>query len=107
MLQSRYIGKILANHISAKGLTSTDVPTLIQHKLLNKINRKIWNDAYFEEYDGPQDLPAWTTITEEQYQRIKHKVGRLLPTMAISTLKYDENGQPKRAKYRIVVLGNL
>ena len=27
--------------------------------------------------------------------------------MAVSTLKYDENGKPKRAKYRIVVLGNL
>eukprot|EP00957_Ditylum_brightwellii_P117834 8989360-Ditylum_brightwellii.AAC.1 len=27
--------------------------------------------------------------------------------MALATLKYDENGMPKRAKYRIVVLGNL
>ena len=27
--------------------------------------------------------------------------------MAISTIKYDENGRPKRAKYRIVALGNL
>jgi hypothetical protein len=27
--------------------------------------------------------------------------------MAISTIRYDENNRPKRAKYRIVVLGNL
>ena len=27
--------------------------------------------------------------------------------MAISTIKFDENGEPKRAKYRIVVLGHL
>eukprot|EP00957_Ditylum_brightwellii_P109227 8331803-Ditylum_brightwellii.AAC.1 len=27
--------------------------------------------------------------------------------MAIATLKYDEDGNPKRAKYRIVALGNL
>ena len=27
--------------------------------------------------------------------------------MAISTVKYDEHGKPKRAKYRIVALGNL
>eukprot|EP00957_Ditylum_brightwellii_P132191 10079595-Ditylum_brightwellii.AAC.1 len=27
--------------------------------------------------------------------------------MALATLKYNENGIPKRAKYRIVVLGNL
>ena len=26
--------------------------------------------------------------------------------MAISTIKHDENGLPKQAKYRIVVLGN-
>ena len=27
--------------------------------------------------------------------------------MAISTIKYDENNNPNRAKYRIVVLDNL
>ena len=27
--------------------------------------------------------------------------------MAISTIKYDEHSQPKRAKYLIVALGNL
>jgi hypothetical protein len=32
---------------------------------------------------------------------------KALPTMAIATIKYDENNKPKRAKYRIVVLGNL
>jgi len=30
-----------------------------------------------------------------------------LPTMVIATIKYDANNKPKRAKYRIVVLGNL
>ena len=106
-LQSRYIGKVVSNHVSARGLTSRDVPTLIQHKLLPETDRKIWDAAYKEEHFGLQDLPAWITITEKQYQEIKHKVGRPLPTMAISTIKYDENGDPKRAKYRIVVLGHL
>ena len=27
--------------------------------------------------------------------------------MAISTIKFDEDGKPKRTKYRIVALGNL
>ena len=27
--------------------------------------------------------------------------------MAVSTIKYDKDGRPKRAKYRIVALGNL
>ena len=52
-------------------------------------------------------VPCWKTISEEDYQKIKHKAGPLLPTMAISTVKYDEHGKPKRAKYRIFALGNL
>jgi len=31
----------------------------------------------------------------------------ILPTMAISTIKTDGNGNPVRAKYRIVALGNM
>ena len=27
--------------------------------------------------------------------------------MAIATIKYDEHNKPRRAKYRLVVLGNL
>ena len=37
---------------------------------------------------------------------MKHILGQKLPSMAISTIKY-ENGKPVRAKYRIVALGNL
>ena len=107
LLQSRYIGKVVSNHVSARGFTSRGVPILVQHKLLPEKDHRIWDAAYKEEYFGLQDLPAWTTITDEQYQQIKHKVGRPLPTMVISTIKYDENGDPKRAKYRIVVLGHL
>jgi len=32
---------------------------------------------------------------------------KALPSMAISTIKYDANNKPKRAKYHIVVPGNL
>ena len=46
-------------------------------------------------------------ITEDDYNAIRHKVKALLPTMAISTIKFDEDGKPKRAKYRILALGNL
>ena len=52
-------------------------------------------------------LPSWITISEEDYKPMKHKVGHPLPTMAISTIKYDKDGNPKRAKYRIAVLGHL
>ena len=42
-----------------------------------------------------------------EYNRIHPTVGAALPTMAISTTKYDENGNPSRAKWQIVALGNL
>jgi hypothetical protein len=45
-------------------------------------------------------------VTEEQF-RILSKGRRALPTMAIATIKYDAYNHPKRAKYQIVILGNL
>ena len=106
LLQSRYIGSIVASHVSAKGLSSHHVPHLVEHKLLKHTDRTIWNDAYKEEYYGLKSLPAWITITQAQYEKLRHKI-KPIPTMAISTIKFDENGQPKRAKYRIVVLGQI
>jgi len=48
-------------------------------------DKAIWDVAYNEEYDGLESLPTW----------------------AIATIKYDDRNRPKRAKYRLVVLGNL
>jgi len=101
------LGTIVARHVSAKALTSTDSPTLLQHAKLNSNDKQIWDAAYSEEYLGLKNLPAWITITESEYKNNRKLYGTLLPTMAISTVKYDEHGTPKRAKYRIVVLGNL
>ena len=105
--QSSNFSSAFARHISAKGLTSLDVPTLLQHKHLNPNDKAIWDSAYAEEYYGLKDLPAWTSITEQEFKRMRHKYKAILPTMAISCIKFDEHGQPKRTKYRIVVLGNL
>lgn len=106
--QSFNLSKQIARHVSAKGLSSEDVPTLIQHNKLSETDQGIWDAAYAEEYYGfLKNLPAWSSITERQYQMNKEKYGPTLPTMALSTIKYDENGLPKRAKYRIVALGNL
>ena len=101
------LSQAVALHVSAKGLSSKDPPNLIHHASLTPSDQKIWNSAYEEEYLGLKNLPAWITISEKDYLTNKHKYGPLLPTMAISTIKYDEMGQPKRAKYRIVALGNL
>ena len=97
---------IVAKHTSAAGLTSQDVPTLLQHKLLTPSDKKIWDAAYDEEFDGLQDLPAWTVITEKQMKQLRNKNTSVLPTMTISTIKYKD-GIADRAKYRIVALGNL
>ena len=98
---------IHAKHISAQNLSSLDAPTLTQHIKMKPGDKEIWDAAYAEEYNGLTNLPAWETISEAEYKKIKHLTGDLLPTMAISTVKVDENGKPKRAKYRIVALGNL
>ena len=99
--------RAIARHVSAKTLTSRDAPTLKNHNKLNKQDKTIWDAAYAEEYYGLQNLPAWITIPESEYCKMKHIYKTPLPTMAISTIKYNETGEPKRAKYRIVVLGNL
>ena len=54
--------------------------------------KELWKSAYDEEYYGLERLPAWTTITEAEYNAIKPTVGNILPTMAISTIKHYENG---------------
>jgi len=94
-------------HVSAHGLKSLFAPTsLNSHKSMDSNDKVIWDAAYDEEYDGLESLPTWEIVSEAQYKQLC-KGKRALPTMAIATIKYDANNKPKRAKYRIVVLGNL
>jgi hypothetical protein len=93
-------------HVSAHGLTSLIAPTSLKdHHRFNDSDEKIWRDAYDEEYDGLTALPTWEVITEAQFKQLS-KGMKPLPTMAIATIKYDAHNRPKRAKYRIIVLGN-
>ena len=101
------LSKSVARHVSAASLKNLDAPTLLQMHKLEDHDKKLWKQSYDEGYFGLEDLPTWTHITEQQYQELRPSVGNALPTMAISTIKYDENGNPKRCKWRIVVLGNL
>ena len=93
-------------HVSAHGLTQLVAPTSLKH--LNKLpdsDQIVWNSAYDEEFDGLSSIPTWEVITEEQFRKLNKSV-KPLPSMAIATIKYDEHNRPKRAKYRIVILGN-
>ena len=62
---------------------------------------------YAEEKNGLANLPAWQCITEAEYNKIKTPQTKILPSMAISTIKFDKEGLPKHVKYCIVALGNL
>ena len=77
----------MAKNISATNLTSSDVPNLLQHKILNPNDKYIWYQAYDEEYDGIASLPAWAAITEQQMKNICDKYTSFLPTMVISNIK--------------------
>jgi hypothetical protein len=69
-------------------------------------DKAIWEATYCEEYDGLTSIPTWEVLTESQFKALS-KGRKSLPSMAISTIKYDANNQPKHAKYHKVVLGNL
>jgi deoxyuridine 5'-triphosphate nucleotidohydrolase len=98
---------ITARKVSASSLNLLEAPTLLKHHKLHPQDKATWDEAYRQEYQGLMDIDTWEMITEEEYNNMKHIFGTLLPTMAISTIKYDGDGKPVRAKYRIVALGNL
>ena len=69
----RSLTSAVANHVSASQLMSHEIPTLITQRHLPTYDKKLWDAAYNEDYDGLQKLPFWHTITEKEYNRIKHK----------------------------------
>ena len=97
---SRITSNVLSNlivngKVSAKNLTHTNTPTLLQHHKLNQTDKQIWDAAYLAEYQGLENIDTWEVIDENQYQQIKHLCKGILPTMAITTIKTDKNGNPE------------
>jgi hypothetical protein len=94
--------------VSAANLHDTlQAPTLLNHKNLHPDDKDTWDAAYLSEYNGLVNIDTWETISDNEYQSMKHLYAGIMPTMAISTIKYGSDGRPSRAKYRIVALGNL
>lgn len=94
-------------HVSAYGLWSLVAPTSLKHhQSMDPSDKLIWDQAYDEEYDALISIPTWEIISEAEFRQLS-KGKRALPTRAIVTIKYDEHNKPKRAKYRLVVLGNM
>mmetsp|Transcript_12383 Transcript_12383/g.17658 ORF Transcript_12383/g.17658 Transcript_12383/m.17658 type:complete len:109 (+) Transcript_12383:2250-2576(+) len=94
---------IIAFHVSATTLIQNSSPSsLSNHHKLHPHDKQIWDQAYKEEYmDLFQDLDVFKYITKNESKQLKHILGQKLPSIAISTIKRDQNGQPVRAKYRI------
>ena len=74
---------------------------------MSKTDKQVWGASYAEEYHGLAKCDTYKIITDEEYKTIRHKCKGILPTKPIATIKKDGEGNPIRAKYRIVVLGNL
>ena len=92
-------------HVSAAHLHNPLAPANL-NKALHESNKdnKIWKDAYNEEYSGLKRLDTFTEIDEKDYQKLLIEHGKEIE--AIPTMKKDKEGNPIRAKSRIVVLGN-
>ena len=104
----RALSNAYCRHVSAEKLSILKAPSLLKHDQLPEIDKLLWDEAYKEEYEGLQRLGTWKAVTEDEYQQLKTVIKtKFLPTMAISTIKYDGEGNPNRCKYRIVALGNL
>ena len=103
LLTTAICRKVHASKLDIKSAPAS----LLRHNRLSPNDRILWDASYAEEYNGLRDLNTWEVITEEEYIRMRPYTGSALPSMAISTLKKDKDGNPVRCKYRIVVLGNL
>eukprot|EP00956_Cyclotella_meneghiniana_P007922 scaffold10518_cov43-Cyclotella_meneghiniana.AAC.4 len=62
-----------------------------------------------KEKEGLQRLDVYESISKKQYLHLKctGRVGKALPSMCVLVIKPDKDGNPVRAKSRIVVLGNF
>ena len=66
---------------------------------MSKNDKIIWDKSYLEEYLGLHETTqTWEYITEAEYQVLRPIIGNALPSMAISKIKKDENGNPDHAK---------
>ena len=98
-------------HVSAVNLKRNfSPPNLKTAFAASNADRRIWRDSYDEEYDGLKGLNVFDEITTEeynQYLKIHGDDAKAIPTMNLFTVKPDMDGNPNRAKSRIVALGNL
>ena len=98
-----------ANHVSAKNLLNPCPPSLTKALHPSNPDRHVWLESYKEEKGGLQQLDVFDRISKKQYLHLKRtgRIGKALPSMCVLVVKSDKDGNPIRAKSRIVVLGNF
>jgi hypothetical protein len=97
-----------ANLVSAKNLLNPCPPSLLKALHPSNPDRDTWLKSYNEEKGGLQRLEVFDKISKKQYLALRRsgKIGKALPSMCVLVIKNDKDGNPCRAKSRIVVLGN-
>jgi hypothetical protein len=68
-------------------------------------DRSIWVESYYEEANGLKEMDTYVIITAKEYTT-KYPEIQIISSMCVQTVKPDKNGDPDRAKTRIVALGN-
>ena len=94
-----------AFNVPAKSLTNECPPTLKKALHQSNVDQPTWLKSYQQEFFDLKNMDVYDEISDDEYNKIKHKCGKPIPTMCVLTIKY-KNGYPDRAKCRIVVLGN-
>jgi len=97
-----------AKFVSAKNLLSPCPPSLQQALHPTNPDRHIWLDSYNEEAQGLLDHDVYERISKKDYLALRRSgvIPKAIPSMCVLVVKPDKDGNPHRAKSRIVVLGN-
>ncbi len=96
-----------ANHVSAWGLISECLHSLLSALNPNHPDREVWLESFCEEKRGIESLDTYDKILLAEYCALREKgAPRAIPTMCVLTIKKDKMMNPHRAKSCIIVLGN-
>ena len=98
-----------ASFVSAKNLLSPCPPSLAKALHPSNPDRHVWLNSYKEEKQGLIDHDVYETISKKQYLALRRsgKIPKAIPSMCVLVVKTNKDGDPDRAKSRIVVLGNF
>eukprot|EP00956_Cyclotella_meneghiniana_P035945 scaffold119809_cov102-Cyclotella_meneghiniana.AAC.2 len=97
-----------AKHVSAANLMNPCPPSLAKALHPSNPDREVWLASYMEEKGGLESLNVYEKINKKTYLALHRsgRIGKALPSMCVLVVKHDKDGNPVRAKSRIVVLGN-